>query len=74
MNLSRAAWRKSRRSNENGCVEVAFVENRIAIRDSKNRRGPVLVFTPLEWEAFVGGIRDGEFDMPTNRFDHPDPR
>jgi hypothetical protein len=74
VNLSRAAWRKSRRSNENGCVEVAFVENRIAVRDSKNRRGPVLVFTPLEWEAFVEGVQDGEFNMPTNRSYHPYPR
>jgi hypothetical protein len=24
----------------------------------------VLVFTPFEWEAFVGGVRDGEFDSP----------
>jgi hypothetical protein len=23
----------------------------------------VLLFTPLEWEAFVGGVRDGEFDL-----------
>ena len=70
MNSPRAAWRKSRRSNENGCVEVAFLENRIAVRDSKNRRGPVLEFNPLEWEAFVGGVRDGEFDLPTSRSDN----
>jgi hypothetical protein len=24
----------------------------------------VLLFTPFEWEAFVGGVRDGEFDGP----------
>jgi hypothetical protein len=70
VNLSRAAWRKSRRSNENGCVEVAFVENRIAVRDSKDRRGPVLVFTPIEWEAFVGGVRDGEFDLTASNSTH----
>jgi hypothetical protein len=62
--LSRAVWRKSTLSHTNGCVEVAFVNDRIAVRDSKDRNGPVLVFTPFEWEAFVGGVRDGEFDSP----------
>ena len=62
MDLSGAAWRKSTRSGTNGCVEVAFVGDRVAVRDSKDRGGPVLVFTSHEWEAFVGGLRDGEFD------------
>jgi uncharacterized protein DUF397 len=62
--LSRAVWRKSTLSHTNGCVEVAFVEDRVAVRDSKDRNGPVLLFTPFEWEAFVGGVRDGEFDSP----------
>jgi len=44
-------------------VEVAFVNGKIAVRDSKDRRGPVLEFTPVEWEAFVGGVHDGEFDL-----------
>ena len=62
--LSRAVWRKSTLSHTNGCVEVAFVDDRVAVRDSKDRNGPVLVFAPFEWEAFVGGVRDGEFDSP----------
>ncbi len=62
--LSRAVWRKSTLSHTYGCVEVAFVGGRIAVRDSKDRSGPVLLFTPFEWEAFVGGVRDGEFDSP----------
>lgn len=63
MDLSSAAWRKSSRSGINGCVEVAVVDGKVAVRDSKDRRGPVLVFTLQEWEAFVGGIHDGEFDL-----------
>jgi hypothetical protein len=62
--LSRAVWRKSTLSHTNGCVEVAFVNGRVAVRDSKDRSGPVLLFTPFEWEAFVGGVRDGEFNGP----------
>jgi hypothetical protein len=58
-----ATWRKSTRSGANGCVEVQFANGQVSIRDSKNRRGPVLDFTPLEWEAFVGGVKNGEFDL-----------
>ena len=61
--LAGAVWRKSTLSGPNGCVEVAFLDGRIAVRDSKDRSGPVLLFTPYEWEAFVGGVRGGEFDL-----------
>jgi Domain of unknown function (DUF397) len=67
LELSRADWRKSRCSATNGCVEVAFLDGPVAVRDSKDQQGPVLVFTQAEWEAFVGGIRDGEFDLPDQR-------
>jgi Domain of unknown function (DUF397) len=36
----------------------------ITIRDGKNPDGPKLVFTPDEWQAFVLGVKDGEFDLP----------
>jgi hypothetical protein len=46
-------------------VEVAFIDDgRVAVRDSKNRQGPVLMFTPVEWQAFLGGVREGELDLP----------
>lgn len=35
----------------------------ITLRDAARPDGPVLVFTPAEWEAFVAGVRDGEFDL-----------
>jgi hypothetical protein len=35
----------------------------VAVRDSKDPAGPVLVFTAPEWDAFVGGAKDGEFDL-----------
>jgi hypothetical protein len=64
MDLSHARWRKSTRSGSSGnCVEVADnLPGVVAVRDSKDRTGPVLTFTPGEWKAFVGGVKDGEFD------------
>jgi hypothetical protein len=62
--LSRATWRKSVRSGNNGCVEVAFVEDHVGVRDSKDRQGAILTFTPTEWTAFITGVRDGEFELP----------
>lgn len=64
--LNGAVWRKGSRSNGNGgnnCVEVAFLDTGVAVRDSKNRLGPALMFTPAEWTAFVDSAKDGEFDI-----------
>ena len=63
VDLRTARWRKSTRSGTNGCVEVAFVQGQVAVRDSKQRGGPVLVFTPQEWAAFLSGVHAGEFDQ-----------
>jgi hypothetical protein len=63
VDLRTAHWRTSTRSGNNGCVEVAFVQGQVAVRDSKDRSGPVLVFTAHEWHAFLSGVRAGEFDQ-----------
>jgi hypothetical protein len=64
MDLSRAKWRKSTRSGSSGnCVEVADnLLHGVAVRDSKDPDGPALVFTAAQWQAFVGGVKDGQFD------------
>lgn len=60
-------WIKSSFSGYNGnCVEVAGLSgDTIRVRDSKNPRGGVLNFTQSEWDAFLGGVRNGEFDRKT---------
>jgi len=65
VDLGRANWRKSSASGPNcdNCVEVAFVDGAIAVRDSKDPQVPALIFTQAEWDAFVGGAKDGEFDL-----------
>lgn len=63
--LSSAKWFKSSWSDNNGgaCVEVAVMPAGVAVRDTKDRGGPVLFFTPEEWTAFVAGTKNGEFDL-----------
>ncbi|BCJ32438.1 DUF397 domain-containing protein [Actinocatenispora sera] len=56
--LTNARWFKSTRSANNGtCVEVAFVGDAVAARDSKNPTGPALVVTPAAWTAFLSTVR-----------------
>jgi hypothetical protein len=57
------AWLKADSSTANGqCVEVASAYGNIAIRDSKDPDGPILVYTAPEFRAFLNGARNGEFD------------
>jgi hypothetical protein len=61
---SRAEWRKSSLSGDGAsCVEVAITADVIAVRDTKDRAGGMLIFRPDEWKAFIGGVRLGEFDI-----------
>jgi hypothetical protein len=56
-------WQKSSASGNSGCVEVAVGPAVVGVRDTKDRQGPVLRFTPTEWDAFLAGVRNGEFDL-----------
>lgn len=64
IDLSAATWFKSSRSGSSKeCVEIAHLdEGMVGVRDSKNPTGPALIFTPREWDAFLMGAKDGEFD------------
>lgn len=64
MDLSKATWQKSSLSAVNNCVEVAFLDGQVAVRDSKYQAGPVLFFTQPEWQAFLDGVRGGELSYP----------
>jgi hypothetical protein len=54
-------WIKSGRCESNACVEAAIAGDEILVRSSD--ASPVLRFTREEWVAFVGGVRDGDFDF-----------
>lgn len=59
-----ASWRTSSYSQDGGaCVEAAFLpDGGVALRHSKDPAGPVLRYTRPEWQAFVRGVKGGEFD------------
>ena len=58
--LSRATWRKSNYSSQNGaCVEAADnLPGTVVVRDSKDPQGPVLAFSDHDWRAFVRQLND----------------
>ena len=64
IDLTDAKWFKSSRSGPaKDCVEIAWLtKGQVGVRDSKNPGGSALVFTPGEWQAFTGSVKDGEFD------------
>ncbi len=64
LDLNAVAWHKSSFSGDNGgeCIEVApGFPGLVPVRDSKNPEGPALVFPAAAWQAFVAGVRAGEF-------------
>ena len=66
--LAGVRWRVSTRSGSNGgqCVEagpLADGSGRVAVRHSHHPEGAVVVYTRAEWDAFLVGVKDGEFDF-----------
>jgi len=49
--------------NAHCCVAVAYKNEMIALRDTKNPKQAPLYFTKDEWESFIGGVKNNEFDF-----------
>jgi len=58
------AWRRS--TTGPGAIEVAFAQARgqdwVLMRLSDDPDGRISVFTRFEWDCFLDGVRNGEFD------------
>jgi hypothetical protein len=51
-------WRKASYSASNGgCVEVAGPSDRVLVRDTQDRDGPVLRFGPAAWRDFADRVK-----------------
>lgn len=55
-------WRKASFSASGDCVEVAERDSMIMMRDSNSPRSHMLRYTAEEWQAFLHGVKAGEFD------------
>jgi hypothetical protein len=58
-----AVWQRSSIGSNGSSVEIAFLGEAILMRDGSDPGGAVLHFTRAEWDAFVQGAKDGEFDL-----------
>lgn len=60
MNLKQAEWRKASRSKEDGsnCIELAGASGIIAIRDSKETGGPMLVVSRRDFGSFAQVLKN----------------
>ncbi|MFK3984456.1 DUF397 domain-containing protein [Micromonospora sp. NPDC050397] len=66
--LSRARWRKSTKSQDNGgCIEVADLQQAMAVRDSKDPAGPALIFGRQQWSGFVARASAEKFVCASDR-------
>lgn len=54
-------WRKSRKSGQESCVEVARSDDAVFVRDSKDQGGPRLQFTSVQWQLFISEILGESF-------------
>lgn len=72
VDLTNAVWRKAAASGGNGggCFEFAEAgADVIALRDSKDPEGPVLLYTRHELWCMLEGAKAGEFDDMARRAD-----
>jgi hypothetical protein len=61
--VGESQWTTSSYCNSSACVEVMITADSVAVRDTKDRGIPALVYTVDEWRQFLSGVKDGEFDL-----------
>jgi Domain of unknown function (DUF397) len=56
--MTTPSWRKASYSDNGGnCVEVAGHHSHVLVRDTQNRTGAALKFTPTAWRSFAGQLK-----------------
>jgi hypothetical protein len=62
--LTGRAWVRSTLCATADCVEVSAGGGEVAVRDSKERHGPLLHFDRVARSEFLADARNGELDRP----------
>lgn len=60
-----AVWRRSSACTGGDCLEVAFVGAEVLLRTTTAPDGIVLRLDTGEWQAFVDGVKAGDFQPPS---------
>ncbi|MFK3983092.1 DUF397 domain-containing protein [Micromonospora sp. NPDC050397] len=62
--MATSGWQRSTKSGagDNNCVEVAYGDEGVLVRDSKDRSGPVLIVGRASWESMVRELKSGGID------------
>jgi hypothetical protein len=56
--MTTPSWRKATYSDNGGnCVEVAGHDSHVLVRDTQNRTGAALKFTPTAWCRFAEQLK-----------------
>ncbi|MFB9249410.1 DUF397 domain-containing protein [Sphaerisporangium melleum] len=66
--MASISWHISTKSDNGGgsCVEAGPLvdgSGRVAVRHSHHPDGEVIIYTRAEWQAFIAGVKNGEFDF-----------
>jgi Domain of unknown function (DUF397) len=56
MSSTEIEWKISSASGGTSCVEVAFVNQKVLVRDSKDRDGGILTFSGSAWRDFITSL------------------
>jgi hypothetical protein len=64
MPLKTDEWYLPRRTSNGGtCVETKFTEDAVFVRNNLRRDAGTAEFTHEEWNVFVAGVKDGDYDL-----------
>jgi hypothetical protein len=56
--MTTPSWRKASYSDNGGnCVEIAGDDSDVLVRDTQNRAGAALRFTPTAWRTFAEKLK-----------------
>lgn len=55
-------WHTALNCNGGACIQVAANAQEVLIANSRKRRSPVLTYTHHEWQEFMTGVKQGDFD------------
>jgi hypothetical protein len=55
-------WHMARRCDNGACVEIGTLGESVLVRSSADPDGKYITLSQGEWQVFVAGVRDGDWD------------